>query len=111
MANVKRSSTCTTMSFLWNNSTVLGGDVINQVSKLKQDLDGDIVVPASHQLVRTLMEHNLVDRLRLMVHPVALGAGERLFEEVSDKQSMRLLDAQTVGESLVFLAYEVVSEA
>jgi dihydrofolate reductase len=95
----------------WNNSTVLNGDVINQVSKLKQDLDGDIVVPASHQLVRTLMEHDLVDQLRLMVHPVALGAGERLFDEVSDKQSMRLLDTQTVGDSLVFLAYEVVSEA
>ena len=95
----------------WNNSTVLEGDVINQVSKLKQDLDGDILVPASHQLVRTLMEHDLVDQLRLMVHPVALGAGERLFGDVSDKQSMRLLDTQTVGDSLVFLAYEVVSEA
>jgi dihydrofolate reductase len=95
----------------WNNSTVLKGDVINQVSKLKQGLDGDIVVPASHQLVRTLMEHDLVDQLRVMVHPVALGAGERLFDEVSDKQSMRLLDTQTVGDSLVFLAYEVVSEA
>ena len=95
----------------WNNSTVLKGDLINQVSKLKQDLDGDIVVPASHQLVRTLMEHDLVDQLRLMVHPVALGAGERLFDEVSDKQGMRLLDTQIVGDSLVFLAYEVVSEA
>ncbi len=95
----------------WNNSTVIQGDVINQVSKLKQDLDGDIVVPASHQLVRTLMEHDLVDQLRLMVHPVALGAGERLFDEVNDRQSMRLLDTRTVGDSLVFLAYEVVSEA
>jgi dihydrofolate reductase len=95
----------------WNNSMVLKGDVINQVSKLKQDLDGDIVVPASHQLVRTLMEHDLVDQLRLMVHPVALGAGERLFDEVNDKQSMRLLDTRTIGDSLVFLAYEVVSEA
>ena len=95
----------------WNNSTVLKGDVIHQVSKLKQDLDGDIVVPASHQLVRTLMEHDLVDELRLMVHPVALGAGERLFEETRDKQSMRLLDARTVGDGLAFLAYEVVREA
>jgi dihydrofolate reductase len=91
----------------WNNSAVLKGDVMSQVSKLKQDLDGDIVVPASRQLVRTLMEHNLVDQLRLMVHPVALGAGERLFAEVSDKQSMRLLDTRTVGDSLVYLAYEV----
>ena len=95
----------------WNNSVVLKGDVMNQVLKLKQDLDGDIVVPASRQLVRTLMEHDLADQLRLMVHPVALGAGERLFDDVNDKQSMRLLDTRTVGNSLVLLAYEVVSEA
>jgi dihydrofolate reductase len=95
----------------WNNSTVLKGDVVNQVSNLKQELDGDIVVPASRQLVRTLMEHNLVDELRLMVHPVALGAGERLFDETSDKQSMRLVDTRTVGDGLAFLAYEVVREA
>jgi dihydrofolate reductase len=95
----------------WNNSTVLEGDVVNQVSKLRQKLDGDIVVPASRQLVRTLMEHGLVDELRLMVHPVALGAGERLFEETSDKQSLRLLDTRTVGDGLAFLAYEVVRMA
>src|SRR5215212_8852238 len=95
----------------WNNSTVLKGDVVNQVSKLKQELDGDIVVPASRQLVRTLMEHDLVDELRLMVHPVALGAGERLFDETSDKQPMRLRDIRTVGDGLAFLAYEVVREA
>jgi dihydrofolate reductase len=85
--------------------------VVNQVSKLKQELDGDIVVPASRQLVRTLMEHDLVDELRLMVHPVALGYGERLFDETSDKQPMRLLDSRTVGDGLAFLAYEVVREA
>ena len=85
--------------------------MVNQVSKLKQELDGDIVVPASRQLVRTLMEHDLVDELRLMVHPVALGAGERLFDETSDKQSMRLLNTRTVGDGLAFLAYEVVREA
>jgi dihydrofolate reductase len=95
----------------WNNSTVLKGDVVNQVSKLKQELEGDIVVPASGQLVRTLMEHDLVDELRLMVHPVALGAGERLFEETHDKQSMRLLDTRKVGDGLAFLAYQVVREA
>src|SRR5215203_7514256 len=95
----------------WNNSTVLKGDVVNEVSKLKQELDGDIVVPASRQLVRTLMEHDVVDELRLMVHPVALGAGERLFEETRDKQRMRLLDTRTVGDDLAFLAYEVVREA
>jgi dihydrofolate reductase len=95
----------------WNNSTVLKGDVVNQVSKLKQELDGDIVVPASRQLVRTLMEHDLVDELRLMIHPVALGAGERLFDETSDKHSMQLVDTRTVGDGLAFLAYEVVREA
>src|SRR4051794_7444016 len=92
----------------WNNSTVLKGDVVNQVSKLKQELDGDIVVLASRQLVRTLMEHDLVDELRLMVHPVALGAGERLFDETTDKQPVRLLDTRTVGDGLSFLAYEVI---
>src|SRR3954452_3728856 len=65
----------------WNNSMVLKGDVVNRVSSLKQELGGDIVVAASRQLVRTLMEHGLVDELRLMVHPVALGVGKRLFDE------------------------------
>ena len=95
----------------WNNSTVLKGDVVNEVSKLKQELDGDIVVYASRQLVHTLMEHDLVDELRLMVYPVVLGAGERLFGETSDKKSMRLLYARTVGDGLVFLTYEVVRDA
>jgi dihydrofolate reductase len=94
----------------WNNSTVLKGNVVNGVSKLKQELDGEIVVYASCQLVRTLMEHDLVDELRLMVYPVVLGAGERLFGETMDKKSMRLLDTKTIGDGLVFLAYEVVRE-
>jgi dihydrofolate reductase len=95
----------------WNNSTVLNGEVVNEVSKLKQELDEEIVVYASCQLVRTLMEHDLVDELRLMVYPVVLGAGERLFGETSDKKSMRLLDTRTVGDGLAFLTYEVVREA
>ena len=95
----------------WNNSTVLKGDVVNQVSKLKQELDGDIVVPASFQLGRTLMEHDLVDELRLMVHPVVLGAGERLSGETSDKQPMRLLDTRSVGDGLAYLTYELVRDA
>jgi dihydrofolate reductase len=73
----------------WSNSTVLKGDVVNEVSKLKQELDGQIVVYASRQLVHTLMEHDLVDELRLMVYPFVLGAGERLFGETSDKKSIR----------------------
>lgn len=92
----------------WNNSTVLQGDVVDQVSKLRQELDGEVVVPASRQLARTLMDNDLVDELRLMIHPVALGAGERLFEETSDEQRMRLLDTRAVGDGLAFLAYEVV---
>jgi dihydrofolate reductase len=95
----------------WNNSTVLKGDVIHEVSKLKQELDGEIVVPASFQLVRTLMEHDLVDELRLKIFPVVLGAGERLFGETSDKKPMRLVDTRIVEGDVVFLTYEVVREA
>jgi dihydrofolate reductase len=95
----------------WNNSTVLKGDVLNQVSKLKHELKGEVVVPASFQLVRTLMEHDLVDELRLKIYPVVLGAGERLFGETSDKKPMRLVDTQTVEGDVVFLTYELVREA
>ena len=95
----------------WNNSTVLKGDVVNEVSKLKQELDGDIVVSASYQLGRTLIEHDLVDELRLVVFPVVLGAGERLFGETSDKKPMRLVDTQTIGDGLAFLTYEFVRDA
>lgn len=90
----------------WNNSTVLTGDVVGEVAKLKQQLDGDIVVPASYQLGRTLIEHDLVDELRLVVFPVVLGAGERLFGEVSERRPLRLVSARTVGDGLVFLIYE-----
>ena len=94
----------------WNNSTVLKGDVVTEVSKLKQELDGDIVVPASYQLGRTLIEHDLVDELRLVVFPVVLGAGERLFGETSDKKPMRLVSTRTIGDGLAFLTYEFSSE-
>jgi len=95
----------------WNNSIVLDGDVVSEISKLKQELGGDIVVPASYQLGRTLMEHDLVDELRVVVFPVVLGAGERLFGETSDKQPMRLVDSKTVGDGLAFLTYEFVRDA
>lgn len=94
----------------WNNSTVLAGEVVKEVSKLKGELDGEIVVAGSIQLVRTLMKNDLVDELRLMVYPVVLGAGERLFE-TSDAQPMRLLDAQTVARDLAYLIYEPVQDA
>jgi dihydrofolate reductase len=92
----------------WNNSTVLKGDVLHEVSKLKQELNGEIVVPASFQLVRTLIEHDLVDELRLKIFPVVLGAGERLFGETSDKKRMRLIETQTVADGIAFLTYESV---
>jgi dihydrofolate reductase len=95
----------------WSNSTVLRGDVVSEVSKLKQELDGDIVVYASYQLGRTLIEHDLVDELRLFVYPVVLGAGERLFGETSDKKPLRLVEAKTVGDGLIFLTYEFVRDA
>jgi dihydrofolate reductase len=95
----------------WNNSTVLKGDVVTEVSKLKQELNGEIVVLGSPQLARTLIEHDLVDELRLMIYPVVLGAGARLFGETSDKKPMRLLDTQTVGDGIAILTYELVRDA
>jgi dihydrofolate reductase len=95
----------------WINSTVLKGDVVNEVSKLKERVNGDIVVYASGRLVPTLMEHDLVDELRLMTFPFVLGAGERLFGETSDQKSLRLVDTRTVGDSLVLLTYQPVRDA
>ena len=92
----------------WSNSTVLNGDIVSEVSQLKQKLDGEIVVPASYQLGRTLIEHDLVDELRLVVFPVVLGAGERLFGELRDKKPMRLIETRTIGEGLALLRYELV---
>jgi dihydrofolate reductase len=94
----------------WNNSRVLKGDVVTEVSTLKEQLDGEIVVPASYQLGRTLMEHDLVDELRLVVFPVVLGAGERFFGGTSDKKPMRLVDAKTLGDGLASLTYEIVRD-
>ena len=95
----------------WSSSTVLRGDVVDEVSKLKQELDGDIVVYASYQLGRTLIEHDLVDELRLFVFPVVLGAGERLFGETRRRKPMRLVDTKTIGDGLAFLTYEFVRDA
>ena len=94
----------------WTNVTVLKGDVVSEVSKLKQELGGEIVVYASYQLGRTLIEHDLVDELRLVIYPVVLGAGERLFGETSDTKPMRLLSTRTLGDGLAFLTYEMVPQ-
>jgi dihydrofolate reductase len=95
----------------WNNSTVLKGDPVVEDSKLKQELKGEILVPASFQLVSMLMEHDLVDELRLKMFPVVLGDGERLFGKTSDKIPMRLMDTQTVDGDVAFLTYERVRDA
>jgi dihydrofolate reductase len=94
----------------WSNTTVLEGDVVTEVSKLRQELDGEIVVPASYQLGRTLIEHDLVDELRLVVFPVVLGAGKRLFGETGDHKPMRLVASTAIGDGLVHLTYEFVRE-
>jgi dihydrofolate reductase len=95
----------------WANSTVLKGDVVTEISKLRQELDGDIVVYGSTRLVHTLMEHDLADELRVTVYPVVLGNGERLFGETSDKKPMRLISVRTIGAGLAFLTYERVPDA
>jgi dihydrofolate reductase len=94
----------------WNNTTVLTGDVVDAVSKLKQQVAGDIVVPASIRLVRTLIEHDLVDELRLMVYPVVLGTGERLFGETRHQMPLRLIETRTVDD-LAYLTYRPVRDA
>ena len=101
------SSTLTNPS--WSNSTVLKGDVADQVQKLKQKQDGDIVVHGSARLVQTLLENDLVDELRLMVFPVLLGTGKRLFGEMSLK-ALRLVDSKVVGEGVTILRYEPAPE-
>ena len=95
----------------WTNVTVLKGDVTDEVTRLKRELDGDIVVYASYQLERALIEHDLVDELRLFVFPVVVGAGERLFGQTTGMKSFRLAGSRTVGDGLVLLTYEAVRDA
>jgi dihydrofolate reductase len=92
----------------WTNSTVLKGDVLSEVSALKQQLDGDIVVAGSFQLVHALIEHDLVDELRLKVFPVVLGAGARLFGQTSNNKPMRLTGTQTLEGGIAYLTYQPV---
>jgi dihydrofolate reductase len=94
----------------WNNTTVIKRDAVNEVSKLRQRLDSEIVVFASRQLVHTLMEHDLIDELRLVIHPLVLGTGARLFDATSENAPMRLLDTRTVGSGLAYLAYEPIRD-
>jgi dihydrofolate reductase len=89
----------------WNNSTILSGDLVEDVTKLKSDVDGVILVAGSAQLVQGLLEHDLVDELRLMVFPIVLGTGKRLWGETTDKKRFKLADAKTVGEGIAILTF------
>ena len=95
----------------WSNATVLKGDVIEEVAKLKRELDGEILVVASRPLVQALMEHGLVDEVRLIVFPAVLGSGERLFGETAEKTTLQLVGARGLGDDLVQLTYECVHDA
>jgi dihydrofolate reductase len=94
----------------WTNSTVLKGELAEEVSKVKQAHDGDIVVHGSAQLVQALLEQNLVDELRLMVFPVVLGRGKRIFGETSDKKALQLVDSKAVGDGVLILIHEPVRD-
>jgi dihydrofolate reductase len=94
----------------WNNSTVVKGDLAAEVAKLKDEVDGDIVVHGSAQLVQGLLESDLVDEVRLMVFPVVLGSGKRLFGETDDKKGLRLAHSKTVGDGVTILVYEPATE-
>jgi dihydrofolate reductase len=94
----------------WNNSRVLKGDVAEEVARLKREQDGDIVVHGSARLVQSLVEHDLVDEFRLMVFPVVLGSGKRLFGETSEKKPLRLVDSKVVGDGVAIVVYEPARE-
>jgi dihydrofolate reductase len=89
----------------WTNTTVLDGDVVEEVRRVREEADGDVVVHGSAQLTQTLLEHDLVDELRLMVFPVVLGTGKRLFGDLGDKKTLRLADSKVVGDGVVILTY------
>ena len=95
----------------WNNTTVLRGDVLTEVRRLNGEFDGDVVVPASFRIVRTLLEHDLVDQLRLKVFPIVLGAGDRLFGDTTATKSMRLVDLRTLDGDTTYLIYERIPDA
>ncbi len=90
----------------WENTTILSGELADEVAKLHREIDGVILVAGSAQLVQGLLEHGLVDELRLMVFPVVLGEGKRLFGEVSAKKPLRLTDSKTLGDGIALLTYE-----
>jgi len=94
----------------WTNTTVLKGDLAQAVQTVKEQVDGDVVVHGSAQLSQALLDQGLVDELRLMVFPVVLGAGKRLFGPTADKRTLRLTDSKIVGDGVAILVYEPVGE-
>jgi dihydrofolate reductase len=90
----------------WNNSTIIKENVVEEVSRLKEQPGKDILIFGSGVLVSTLMEHDLIDEYRLMVFPVVLGSGQRLFEGVSDQKALKLVDTKTFGSGVVVLSYQ-----
>jgi dihydrofolate reductase len=100
------STTLTDEDAGWTNSTVIRDDVAGQISAVKEQVAGDLLVAGSAQLVRTLAEHDLVDEYRLMYFPIVLGTGKRLFNEGTTRTVLRLLDAKPVGpDGVVILTY------
>ncbi len=89
----------------WNNTTILSGELPDEIAKLHREVDGTILVAGSAQLVQGLLEHDLIDELRLMVFPVVLGEGKRLFGDVSAKKPLRLTDTKIVGDGVVIQAF------
>jgi dihydrofolate reductase len=94
----------------WSGTTVLDGDAVDEARALKGRTAGQILVNGSGRLARTLIEHDLVDEVRLMIYPFVLGSGERLFPETSERRPMRLVETRTVGERLALVTYEVVRQ-
>ncbi len=91
----------------WSNVTVRRGDAVEEVSELKGTVDGEILIYASYRLARTLIEHNLLDELRLVVFPVVVGTGRRLFDEAGAEKPLHLVDTRQLGDGLVYYSYEL----
>jgi dihydrofolate reductase len=95
----------------WNNSRLITGNVVEEVSTLKQQPGQDILLAGSGQLLRTLMRHDLVDEYRFMVHPIVLGSGKRLFQDGTDTKALRLVDTKTTSTGVVILTYQTAQRA
>jgi dihydrofolate reductase len=95
----------------WNNSTILRGDLADEVRKLKEQVDGDVVIFGSAQLAQSLIEHDLIDEYRLMVYPILLGSGKRLFAEADNTSNLLLVDATTAGETVILTFHPAPANA